>query len=509
MTITKSELLPDFNRRHRWAITGAISFAVAFGLLFRALSVSAWPSQMVVWDGLALAAYTFGLLCVVGALQRSEVGFARWKFGPWILIWYIFAYGIASISWSQPQVSITTVSMITLPSVLQALWLVAVGLTAWFIGYLVGPGSPMKGVTSNGIRRVSSYYTSDVRSLYAPWILYAIGTAARFGFAATTGRYDYIGDTASSVSATTSYGQILNALGVCAQFAVVAAALQVFRERKPAARMTLLVLVISELAISLISGYKYNFLNVALEIAIPYSVASKRLPKATLVSACLIFVIIITPFTASYRNVVKSGHTVLTSSQAVQKAPAVLRQTLNMSAVITAVPSSIDYLVNRVQEIDAVAVIRQLTPGQVPYVSPAQLVEIPLIGFVPRAIWHNKPLQLQMYQVSQEYYDQPATVYTAAGITPIGDLYRHGGWIPVIAGMLFLGCMIRLLDDVLDIRRNPQVIYLLVVLYPTVVVAESGWIAIFSGIPLTVMVWLFALAITFRRRPTSAPTLSP
>ena len=498
MTVTETELLPKSSQDHRWAISGAISFAVAFGLLFQALAVSAWPTQAVVWGGIAFAFYTFGLLCAIGALQSHGVGFARWKFAPWILIWYVLAYGISTITWSKPQIG-NTVSMIMLPSVLRALWLVAIGVTAWVVGYLVGPGSITKSITANGIARVSHYFTSDVRSLSAPWILYAIGTAARVVSAITTGRYGYIGDTASSVTAT-AYGQIISTLGACAQFAVVAAALQVFRERRPTARVTLIVLVISELAATIISGNKGNFLNVTLEIAIPYCATRNRLPKATLISTFLIFMVIITPFTAAYRNAVNSSPAALTSSQAAQKAPAILRHTLNMGMILTAVPSSIDYLLQRVQEIDNSAVILQLSPGQVPYVSPAELMEIPLTGFVPRAVWHNKPLQLAMYQVSQEYYGQPATVYTAAGITPVGDLYRHGGWIPVITGMLFLGCAIRLLDDVLDIRRNPQIIFLLVLLYPTVVVAESGWIAIFSGIPLTVMTWLFAVAITFRRQ---------
>jgi hypothetical protein len=157
-------------------------------------------------------------------------------------------------------------------------------------------------------------------------------------------------------------------------------------------------------------------------------------------------------------------------------------------------------MLNRVQEIDSSAIIVQRTPEQVGYANPAQLLEVPLEGFVPRAIWKNKPIQDQMYQVSQEYYDQPSGVFTAACITPVGDLYRFGGWIPVIVGMLFLGCVVRLLDDVLDARNNPQVIFLMLLLYPSVVVAESGWVAIFSGIPMTIIVWFFSVAVTFRRR---------
>jgi threonine/homoserine/homoserine lactone efflux protein len=108
-----------------------------------------------------------------------------------------------------------------------------------------------------------------------------------------------------------------------------------------------------------------------------------------------------------------------------------------------------------------------------------------------------------MYQVSQEYYDQPAAVYTAAGITPVGDLYRYGGWITVVLGMFILGCGVRLLDRAMNIRENPHTVFLVLILFPTLVVAESGWVAIFSGILSTIFIWVLSVAIAFRPR-TSA-----
>ena len=496
MTTTEAELPPAVAHRYGWAIAGAISFAATSVLLLLALTADR-PTQAVVWGGIALATYTLGFLCIIGALHDSELGLTRWRFGPWILIWYTLTYGLATITWRHTQTG-TTVAFVALPSVLRALWLVAVGMTAWVLGYFIGPGMLARSATAKGVAKVAHNFSSEVRSLAAPWILYAIGTAARAASAATTGRFGYIGNTASAVSTATGYGQILNVLGFCAPFAVAAAALQVFRERLRPARITLGILFSIELAVAAISGDKVNFLSAALAVIIPYSAARRRLPMATLMATALIFITVVTPFSAAYRNTVRSGTAVLTTFQAAQEVPEILGQAVSVNSIVSAAPTSIEYLLQRVQEIDSSAVILQRTPAQIGYINPAQLVEIPLAGFVPRAIWPSKPIQLPMYQVSQEYYDQPATVYTAASITPVGDLYRYGGWIPVIAGMLFLGCVIRLLDDVLDVRKNPQVIFLMLLLYPSVVVAESGWVAIFSGIPLTIMVWLFSVAITFK-----------
>ena len=61
-------------------------------------------------------------------------------------------------------------------------------------------------------------------------------------------------------------------------------------------------------------------------------------------------------------------------------------------------------------------------------------------------------------------------------ITPVGDLYRHGGWVPVLAGMFLLGCGVRRIDDSLDVRKNPDAIFLVVLLFPTLVKNELDWV---------------------------------
>jgi hypothetical protein len=82
----------------------------------------------------------------------------------------------------------------------------------------------------------------------------------------------------------------------------------------------------------------------------------------------------------------------------------------------------------------------------------------------------------------------------------IGGLYWHGGWIPTIIGMFLLGCAFRLLDDVLDVRRNPHAIFLVLLLLPSLVGGEEDWQSILTSLPATMFVWLFAVALTFRAR---------
>ena len=165
------------------------------------------------------------------------------------------------------------------------------------------------------------------------------------------------------------------------------------------------------------------------------------------------------------------------------------------------------FLLTRIREIDNPAIIMQRTPAEIGFVSPIQLVTAPIAALVPRAVWPGKPILDSGYEFSQTYYELPTTVYTSSAITPVGDLYRHGGWIPVIAGMFLLGCGVRLLDDVMDVGGNPHSIFLFILLFPSLVNQEDDWVGMLAGIPGTILIWLFAVYLTFRReRPHRRPS---
>lgn len=483
--------------RPQRAITVAILLAAAPLLCSKALEESAVPTRAVVWAALALASYAAGLLCLAGA-RHGGVRLASWKFGHWILLWYGLTFGLATVTWSGPQTS--TAAEIAVSSVLRALWLVTVGLTFWAVGYFVGPGHPARRLAARGIRALDDHLTHAVRSRYTPWVLYGIGTAARVATTLTTDRFGYVGDVSSAVTTATSYGQFLGGLSLFAPLAVCAAALQVYRDHLPGARITLAVLFLTELAFGAAAGGKESFVIALLAVVIPMSVARRSLPKAAMIAGALAFLAIVIPFNQAYRSAARSGSVTLSPSEAIHEAPGIFRQTLAGHSVITALPKSAIYLLQRTREIDSPAIIMQRTPGQIAFSSPFQLIEAPLVDIVPRAIWPGKPILATGYQFSQQYYDLSATVYTSSAITPIGDLYRHGGWIPVLVGMFLLGCGVRLLDDVLDVRVNAHAIFLVLLLFPSLVNGEDDWATFLAGISVTVVIWLLALAVTFRAR---------
>lgn len=478
-----------------------ISVALAGGaavLAGEALTTYEWPQRAVVWGGLALAALAFSLLCLVGLRQGDDLGLARWSLGSWVLLWYGLAFGLATVTFAGSQTGAS--AEIALPSVLRAIWLVGVGMTVWVAGYLCGPGRLLRELASSAITKLSQRFSIQVRSRSAPWILYFIGIAGRLASTATTGRFGYTGDVSSAVSSASGYQQLLTALSLCAPLAVAAAALQVYWERLPGARVTLTALFLSELAFGAAAGGKQSFVIAVLAVAIPFSAARHRLPTIALVLLPLTFMLFVIPFNKAYRSEVRSSSGTLSPSQALAVAPTILRDTVTGQNPLTLLPSSTGYLLQRIREIDAAAIIMQRTPEQIPYVNPAQLIEAPVMGMVPRSIWPGKPIITTGYEVSQAYYELPSSVYTSSAVTPVGDLYRHGGWVPVIAGMFFLGWAVRLLDDVLNVRENPHAIFLILLVFPVLVKSETDWASLFAGIPSTLAIWVFAVALVFRQR---------
>ena len=362
----------------RWMIAAAILLTAAIGLSAQALATAGQPTHAVVWGSLGFAAYAASLLCLVGGGQGKALGLGRWWFGSWTLLWYCTAFGLATLTWVQPQTG--TAAEISLSSVLRALWLVAVGMTLWVLGYFVGPGRSARRFGNRVMAALSLRFAPEVRSPLAPWILYAIGTAARIASAATTGLFGYVGNVQSAVTTASGYQQLLSDLGLCAPLAVAAAALQVYRERVPGARVTLTVLFLAEIAFGAAAGGKQSFIITILAVAIPFTTARRRVHKGllaftALAFAGLAFLLIVVPFNQSYRSTARNASGTLSASQALDAAPSILGQTIGSGNAAGVLSSSASFLMARIREIDSPAIIMQRTPAEIGFVSPVQLVD--------------------------------------------------------------------------------------------------------------------------------------
>lgn len=501
MTITRSILGVTLTRR----VCAPCLAGIAIILAAKPLS-SPLPVTAAVWGAIALAAWCGALLAAVAMLScRDGLGLAQWKIGPWSLLWCAVTSGLASVSWADPQYGLA--AQILPSSVVSAEWLTAVAMTAWAAGYLAGPRKLATAAAARFMGRLAARRAKAVRSPATPWVLYALGTAARLANIALTGRLGYVGNPAAADSTASAWQQALTLGSLCAPLAIAAAALRAVREHVRNARITLTVLVIAETAWAAASGGKQGFAIAVLAVIIPWASAGGRIPVRLTAVAVAFFLVIVIPFTLAYRADVR-GATDLTPAQALSAAPGITGDVAS-SASPGIIPESVAYLTERVREIDAPAIVMQRTPSQVPYASPAQLPEGIAADLIPRALWPGKPLGKAGYQFSEIYYGTPPDFYSSAAITPWASLYEHGGWIPVTTGMFLLGCLVRILDDVLDIRADPRALLLVLLLFPALVKAEDDWVSLIAGIPGTVLLWLVVTAVTFGRRDALVPNFAP
>jgi hypothetical protein len=481
-------------------VTAALLSAAAAVLTYQAVGSAGDVEGVITWGSWGLTAYAGALLCAVD-IPWGGTGLGRWKTGPWMLLWYGIAYGLTTLTWRHPP-SGGLAGEIAASSIVRALGLMAVAISALTVGYLVGLGRAARRLAVRGVHSLRERYGTDSRSLGAPWILYLLGTVARLASAASTGRFGYVGNASSAVSSAASYAGLLGALSLCAPLAVSAAALQVFREGKRGARSTLACLFVTEVVSGAIAGGKGSFVTAVLAAVIPYGAARRRMPKAALALLVLIFLVIVVPFNQSYRAVARQGPVTLSPSQMIAAAPTILRDGLSTQSLVQAIPESLNLLGQRLSEIGSPAIILQRTPTQVAFAPPLQLIEAPIVGLVPRIFWPAKPIFVVGYQFGQEFFGLPSTLYTSTPDTMAGGLYWHGGWIPLIVGMLLLGAGVRLLDDVLDVRENPQAIFMVMLLFPVLAASEDDWTSILATLPADLFVWILSVALIFGRRTT-------
>jgi hypothetical protein len=333
----------------------------------------------------------------------------------------------------------------------------------------------------------------------APWVLYAVGTTARLVEAVLTGRLGYVGNAATAVSSAASYQQVLSLATSACPLAIAIAGLRAFRERAAHARTTLAILVVAEIVAAAVMGEKGPFVTAVIALAITWTSAGRGMPRRLILAAAAFFLLLAIPFTVAYRAEVRSGPADLSPSAAAAAAPAAAATSASNASAGT-ISASVSYLAQRLEEIDAPAIVLQRSPSQIPYVNPVQIPETLAAYLIPRAVWPGKPVLDPGYKFSQEYYGTPATEYTAAAVTPEADLYRYGGWVPMITGMALLGYLMRTLDDVLDARANPHAALLVLLLWPALVTPEGPFVATLLGLPGLIFTWVTITFLAFRRQ---------
>jgi len=496
----RSKVAPDAYPRPSAELPGiAEPGGVARGRAVAALSLAAVAAALLLPEGLlpfteqtriAFAAVAVAILCLaalqlVRALPGTHDGIARWRIGPWYLIWTAIAFGVASLTWLRPATG--AARMIRLDSVALALTLVGGSVIAWTVGYLVGPTRPLRRLASGAVAVLLRGTRPTVRGIGAAWILYGVGSCARLATALVDGRFGYVGDPATLVSSAKPYAQVLNTLAAAAVFGIAVAAYDAFTTGRLNSRLTLALLVSVEVVAGAVSGGKQTFIVSALAVLIPYGAVRRRISIRFLVVSTLLFLWIVMPFNAAYRPVVRDAQSTLTPAEAIAAAPEVLAEVVYPDDPAAVLPTSMWALLHRIRLIDSVAITAQMTPTTIAYRSPAEFAVAPVVALIPRAVWPGKPIIANGYRFSQEYYGFPSTIYTSSAPTPLGDLYRHGGLLVLLIGMFALGACCRLFDSIFRPEADPRAMFFLIMFLPLVVKSELDVYSMIVAVPASVV----------------------
>jgi hypothetical protein len=485
----------------RFLVPGLILVAGAAAVAAIAASAPLVDNR-IRWGSIALAAFCLGLLLLMAALAGTAgLGLTAWRIGPWSLLWSALAFGLATISWLGPQIG--PPAEILPGSILRALWLIAVAMATLTAGYCAGPWRLAAARARRAAAALSRRYTDEVRGPVVPWALFGFGVVAQLASAAITGSFGYVGVAGGAVGNATGYGQFVAIAGQCVPLAVLTAAIRASRTRTPGARLTLAIVFAGAVAVGAVAGGKTSFVVAVIAAIIPAARSRGRLPTGLVTAAIAVFLLIVIPFNLAYRSAAR-GSVALSTGQAVASAPAIASQVLDDDLSPSSLGQSADFLATRIRSIDSPAIILQRTPSQIPYGNPAQLLVSPVLDVIPRALWPGKPVLATGLQMSQEYFELPPQIDTSSDITPEGDLYRHGGWFWLVAGMFLLGCGLRIFDEGTDLRRSVHGAFLMLLLFPTIVMAGTDCATLLAGIPGMVLLSLAVVATCFKRRTATA-----
>ena len=487
----------------RTSASPAISIALLIGCVALLPTLASGYSSTSVRTQILLGSITVLLLAIaalilISALPGNGHGLARWRLGPWFLVWSALSFGIASITWLGPQTGVAL--RINLTSIPIALTMVAASLVAWTAGYVIGPPKSVRQLAGAGLARMLRGTFPGTPGAGVPWLLYGIGTAARAVSLLLAGRFGYVGDPTSLVVSAKPYTQALSTVSMLAVFGIATASYRVFSGRRSGGRATLWTLVLIEMVLGAVAGGKESFVIAMLAVLIPYGAVRGRVSARGILVGAGLFLLIVLPFNAAYRSVVRSGHQYLSPAEAVASAPEILSDIVATDTPADVLTGSANAFLLRVRMIDNVAIIAQLTPSVIGYRSPIEFAFAPVVGLIPRTIWPDKPILDTGYEFSQEYYGLPRDMYTSSAVTPLGDLYRHGGWYVLIAGTLLFGLGCRLFDAMFRAEDDLRAIFFLLAFLPEIVKSEVDAYAMIASIPAGVVAAMLGAQLACRGR---------
>jgi hypothetical protein len=259
-------------------------------------------------------------------------------------------------------------------------------------------------------------------------------------------------------------------------------------------RLSFWAIFASQCLWGLAAGMKSEALQGLVIVAVVSSLIEGKFKKGW-VAAAVLGLVIIYPLTNNYRGLVQERGglssvegVASTGAQALSETEAQQRQLGSANWLQSGWNAS----VNRLDLLQSVALVLSLGPRATFLQGDERWWMIPFYPFIPRFIWHSKPIldKGARFSVALGYGDK-----TSTGITYPGDLYLSYGLAGLLAGMFMLGVVGQWLTDGITGGLDERRLFMYVGIFLTVTDMEIDAFSFWSGfiksfVILSVIAWL-------------------
>lgn len=477
-----------------WVVTLGLLWAAVL-TLWMLLSPSIADSNQTEVLILATSLTSLGLLGakMMAGDRRLLVALADLKMGPWVGVGFAVGFGVATLVWLG---DVPYYSDLVQPSSLAAGGVVAgIGFVVFVVGYRFTPK-----ILEAGMNRVDGTLRGGGRVAVGPgsvWTLWLIAAAA-FALSFKLGSLGYLSDPAAAMSTTSSAGEILAAMAQTGVLATLVAARRVADQRSAGSVILLVFVIGTQFIGGLFQGSKEVAILQLVAFVVGYSARRKLKIRTVVVSAGIAFVVI-APFVTAYRTHLNGSNGRLTPVEALTSIN--FTQLTGSALNQHDAGGSQDQFLMRWSRIGDVSIIVTQSPSPIPFVSPVELLAGPFLGFIPRSIWPGKPILNAGYEINQIYYGAAPTTYSSAATTVYADLYRHGGLIVVILGMLLLGFFVRMVDSRTSTAGefDLRLMFLPMLLFTSLVKQETDYLALSASLVSIILTAAISVRLVSRR----------
>jgi hypothetical protein len=402
-------------------------------------------------------------------------------------------FGLAPVEWFIAPEQLDDSFAGNSAPLLKALIYVIAGMAAFWVGCIVAGRNPRSREQQAAESKEQKTRRMKIRILGMTVAIYAAALAGRL-YLLTHQLYSYLGSSRTYFQNLASV-QILMVVSDFGTYALVIACIEKYlnpRERRW--KLLFAMIFASECFWGLLSGVKGAILQNFVLVALVSSLIQRRFRKGWVIAAVL-GVVVLYPASDAYRGLVRGGEQPVTSFAGAAKAGITAMAQANRAfrGLGAELLGGLRSTLTRLDLLQEVGWIVSMGPsaGQLP--GSERWWMLPFYPFVPRFLWHSKPVLLEggRFSVALGYGGPgatPLTVGTSTAVTYPGDLYARGGLLAILAGMFLLGIAGQRLTSKVSGAPQRQSLFLYAAIFLTAADMEMDAFSYWSTLLKTILI---------------------